>query len=252
MDAARQIRIFFFASAFHPLFLEKNLNKDFMQKIVFLIFFIIFGNLFAKEEFIFRQKTGESQSFQKWSLEEEKGNLKAVCVEDDGVTSMEWLPNNELKKYIFKSKNELKNFDLELKGKNLFLTFFKNNKIQKKKFSLKKPWVQQFSFGLKNFILSKNNSLDFCLVNPHNFDLQHMVVKKKEVQNINISGKKYEAQKVIISLAGFKGAFWKAELWFEKNNATFLKYRANSGPNTPMSTILLESKKESKKALFFK
>jgi hypothetical protein len=223
-----------------------------MQKIIFLIFFITFGNLFANEEIIFRQKIGESQSFQKWTLEEEKGILKAVCVEDEGISSMEWQPDYELKKYVFKSKNEFKNFDLELKGKNLLLTYFKNNKMQKKKFSLKKPWVQQFSFGLKKFILSKNNSLDFCLVNPLNFDLQHMVVKKKEVQNINISGKNYEAQKVVISLAGFKGAFWKAEIWFEKNSAMFLKYRANSGPNTPMNTILLESRKESKKALFFR
>lgn len=215
-----------------------------MNKFIFL-FFLCFSTLAlysAKKEILFNQLIGKEQSLQKWIIEEDKEGIKLICFEDEGITEMECSLNYEVKKYSFKSKKSPMEYLLELKGRTIYSAALVNGKKIQTSHPARSLWIQQFSFGLKTFLMSKENTMDFCLINPQDFNMQKMTVKKKGVETISIEGKNFNAQKAIIKLSGFKGAFWEAELWFEKDTGDFLKYKANSGPNTPLTTIWLSTK----------
>ncbi len=44
------------------------------------------------------------------------------------------------------------------------------------------------------------------------------------IETLAIGEKKFEAQKVILSLTGFKGMLWSCCYWFRKEDGLFLKY----------------------------
>ncbi len=215
-----------------------------MNKFNFLIFFCFYAiALFSeKKEVTFAQVVGKEKSEQKWTLEENDKNLKIICAEDEGVTTIDFSKNYQMNKYSFKSSDSKEQYSLALQGKTVVATGIVDGKKINTKCRIKTPWVQQFSFAMKPFIISKERSMEFSLINPKNFSVQRMVIKKKAIENVSIEGKAFKAQKAIIKLSGFKGAFWEAELWFEKSTGDFLKYRATSGPNTPLTTIWLSKK----------
>ena len=66
-----------------------------------------------------------------------------------------------------------------------------------------------------------------------------MEASKKEREKLEVKGKVYDALKVEITLTGLKKLFWKAQLWYNTQNGELLKYLANEGPNTPVTTLLL-------------
>ena len=63
-------------------------------------------------------------------------------------------------------------------------------------------------------------------------------------ETVEVAGTKYNAQKVKVTLTGFKKNFWKAQLWFDKESHLLIRYRANEAPGTPYTeTTLIEVEK---------
>jgi hypothetical protein len=69
-----------------------------------------------------------------------------------------------------------------------------------------------------------------------------MIATKLDVEDLTINGKIYNAQKLKITLQGFKKRFWKAEVWYDTATHLMLRYKANEGPGTPITdTIFLRA-----------
>jgi hypothetical protein len=134
-------------------------------------------------------------------------------------------------------------YSIRREGDILFARSENNGKKVKKVLSLNgDAWVQEFDFSLKPYVLSKANDFKFSIVNPKDLSLHNMIASKQGLDQIDINGKQFTAQKVKITLCGFKKMFWHADLWFDQKTGDLLRYEANDGPNTPMRIITFLSK----------
>lgn len=153
------------------------------------------------------------------------------------ITSIDFI----LKKYKFKDKEmeyEIRRNDdiLTISGRSKDMILQKNLKIGKD------AWFQDLGFDLIPFLRSTSKKEYFCLISPKDFSLQLMVAEKEKIEKIILEGKEYSAQRVLITLRGFKSRFWHAKIWFDARNNDFLIYEATSGPGTPLNTIKLRSR----------
>lgn len=103
-------------------------------------------------------------------------------------------------------------------------------------------WVQEFDFSFKPFILSETTEFKFSIVHPKKLNLHEMIATKQGFDQVEINEKVFKAQKVKVTLRGFKKMFWHADLWYEQGTGDLLMYKANEGPNTPTSVITLFAK----------
>lgn len=210
-----------------------------MKKKILILFFcpiFLFSNLIYKYD----EKTQNIKNEILWTLEQDNNLIRIVGEDNSSTTLLFFSKNFDLFKLIYKAKNEATEYVFFLRKGILTAKGKINNKYLMKKHSLTSPWIQQFGFGLKNFVLSKNFSMKFCLLNPQDFSLQKMVAKKEDKETISVKGKTYETQKVIVTLPGFKSLFWKAELWFDSKTGDLIKYMATQGPKTPMTIMELD------------
>lgn len=124
-------------------------------------------------------------------------------------------------------------------------TLFANTPRGKRNYTLgKTPWIQQFWFGLIPFVQSTDEMVEFYVVNPRDLDLVKLKAIKRNVVKLTLEDKTYDALRIKITLPGFKGAFWKAYIFFDMQTSEFLKYVGNSGPGTPTETITLVKRQE--------
>ncbi len=210
----------------------------------FLLFFVSFA--FADTTYTYEKWEKNKKTPMTWEIKEQKGHIFLTCHEDIGVTTLETLANfKNIQNYSFESANKKSKYSITLTGKKLFLEKTNRGKTQKSEFNLSTPWIQQFGFGLMPFVKSSQKKIKFALINADKPDLVDMVAQKNEIVPLKIKDKEYKAQKIAVSLTGFKSMFWKAEMWFEKDSGDLLKYVADSGPSTPVTTLLFISKEKS-------
>lgn len=200
-----------------------------MKKLL-LFSSLLYTAIFAKTAYIYEENVGEKNFFSKLIME---NILNKIIIKQKNVTT-EYSPSFYIEKYIFQSPH--KNFQINLKNKNVLLVKGTvNNKKINIKYKINNPWIQQFCFGLKPFILSQKKDIKFVLISPKNFTLHKIVAIKKNTEFITMQKKQKKAQKIIMKLAGFKSLFWQATLWFD-SKGNLLKYKGNDGPNT-LTTI---------------
>ena len=105
-----------------------------------------------------------------------------------------------------------------------------------------KLWLQDFNFALKPFVESAKTTLKFNIINPDDFSLVEMIASKIDTGKLTIDGKEYQAQKINLTLPGFKSMFWSAEMWYDLQEKNMLMFKANEGPGTPLTTIIFVDK----------
>jgi len=161
----------------------------------------------------------------------------------DGIAKLIYQPKYILKEYFFEStakhidlKCSLDNRKLTVKGKS-------QGREITKKYNISSKWIQDFNFGFHEFLEAQNREMTFLMLNPNDFTINEMIVKKQNIEKIKIGHINYNAQKVEVTLPGFKSMFWKAQIWYDLESYDLIKYIADKGPGTPVTTILLESKK---------
>jgi hypothetical protein len=218
------------------------------KKWIFLVFiFVILCSfsildIFYKKTYIYRNVTGNLHSKITWLIKKKKDDFVMSKMAKDGIAKFVYSPTFSLKKYGFESAEENKNFTLTLdKGLLILKGKVKGKKIDKR-FKISNYWIQDFNFGLKNFLDSKYAEKTFVIVNPDDFSTHKMIAYKKEIKKIKINDREYNARKVIITLPGFQSNFWQADVWYDLENNDLLKYQADEGPGTSVTTITFESK----------
>jgi hypothetical protein len=220
-----------------------------MIKKTFLLFFSILLTSTIKADdyqYTYDEYLKNSHLQTVWKVEEKDDKLIISGTEEESdLVTMECTPSYKIEKYSYKAKNKPIEYTLFLKNRTLYLNGNINNKKLKRMYKIKNvPWIQQLCFGLKPFILSKKKSLKFYIVSPRDFSLVKMIVKKEKTETLTIKNQKFRARKVKLTLPGFKGMFWSANLWFDTKSGDFLKYRGNKGPGTYTKTTLLKSKEK--------
>ncbi|MEX0962208.1 MAG: hypothetical protein WDZ28_05075 [Simkaniaceae bacterium] len=147
-------------------------------------------------------------------------------------------------KYVNKKGEIPQEYTCQRKGSSLYVTsLFGDRKIEKNFKIGNSAWVQEFGFGLRPFVQSEYRSYKFSIINPKDFTLNALVAKKERIELITLNAQTYKAQKIKITLQGFKSMFWTAHAWFDTVSGNLLMYRGNKGPNTPTTIItLLEEK----------
>lgn len=211
-----------------------------MKKII-LCACLAFSSLFSTEYYKYEEQTGNKKSYFTWVLEEGEKSIKIVADEDESITTLNFTKNFVMYRYAFKSKIEPTEYVFSL-NKNILTANGKVNNLQmSEEYPLKTRWIQQFGFGLRPFVFSEKKSMEFTLLTIDKFEEQKMIATKEGNELVSSNGKTYDTIKISLSLTGFKKMFWKARLWYDSKTGILVKYTANKGPNTPTTTIMLQS-----------
>lgn len=234
--------------SFFKIAILKKKDKLMIKKIIFILFStLLISTLKADDyQYIYDEYLKNSHLQTTWKVEKKDDKILITGTEEESdLVTLECTPSFKIEKYSYKSKNKPIEYTLILKNRTLYLDGNINNKKLKRKYKINNvPWIQQLCFGLTPFILSKKKSLKFYIVSPRDFALIKMIVKKEKIEILTIKNQKFKARKIKLTLPGFKGMFWSANLWFDTRTGDFLKYRGNKGPGTSTKTTLLNSKKK--------
>ena len=186
--------------------------------------------------------SGES-SPSEWILQNMEGTISVQGITKEAKIEMSYSPAYALVQYreVSAGKKELQ------MTKDRGVLFIASKDRGKERLLSHKigelPWVQDFKFGFQPFLATDAKKYAFCIIHPDKLDVHDMIAVKDLEESVEIDGKTYEAQRVKISLKGFKKKFWTGYVWFDKENHLMLKYRANKGPGTPYTEILFVGSK---------
>jgi len=200
--------------------------------------------LFCKETLQYTSATDGKNVSTDWSITKEQDHLVISGKSSDGSTA-EIQTSDSYQLEIFKQKDPNKGYDLTAsrKGNTLTVTGLVKQDPKTKVYDIgRTPWVQEFAFGFRNFLKDKETEYKFEILHPKDFDIHDMIATKEYVEDLTINGKTYKAQKLKITLQGFRKRFWKADVWYDLETLELLRYKANEGPGTPITeTILIGS-----------
>ncbi len=217
-----------------------------MKKALFLVFLLscsFLSQLLPSTSLIYEESIGEQKLKTTYHISEKDG--KRIIESDDAKESysMTFSTNYQIEKMVYSSKENDNQYQISLQNSVVFFEGKVDGKQRAKSFPLtNRPWMQNFIFGLLPFAASNQTSYSFFIINTKDLLAYQMRAKKMEMATITVQNQPYKAQRIEIRLAGFKGLFWKAELWFDTETHQMILYQTNEGPNTPMTTLEFVSK----------
>jgi len=206
---------------------------------VFLCFLCLSLPAFsAQEVYTFVQKVKEERNKITWTLNAKPEQLSIEGVDKDSKTVITGSPTYRFTTFMYESPTT--SYVIETSGSVLSVRGTTESGVRKaKSYNIgSEPWVQQFWFGLLPFLKSNDSSFRFSIINPKDFTRVRMIAHKERIVPLTIEGKDVPALQVKITLQGFKSMFWTGHVWYDPQTYTFLKYEANSGPNTPLMTVI--------------
>ncbi|MBM3197685.1 MAG: hypothetical protein FJZ58_00320 [Chlamydiae bacterium] len=212
-----------------------------MFRKFFICFFV--SRVFAGQTIAYESTTAGESTPSEWVLQDVEGKIQVTGNAKGTDVEMSYSPSYALLQYKEKT-NTAKELLVVKEGAYLFIT--NRDKGKEKILSHKvsdTPWVQDFKFGLQPFLMSDAKKYAFCIVHPEKLDVHEMVAQKDMEEVLEVGGKTYFTQKVKISLKGFKKKFWTGYVWFDTTTHLMVKYRANKGPGTPYTEMLLVGEK---------
>ena len=201
------------------------------------IFYVGYG--FGDQKVVYQSCSSKDIVRTDWNLENKEDKIYLSGIRKGEEIKMEFSPEFVLLSYLEKT-SPAKELDIVKDGPCLII---KSREAGKEKIKSCKigsvPWIQDWKFGLQKFLKEDKKELVFYVVSPKDLSAYEMVATKEMEEDLLMDGRKYQAQKVKITLKGFKKKFWKAQTWFDKKSHLMLKYRANEGPGTPITEITL-------------
>jgi hypothetical protein len=217
-----------------------------MKKALCLIFLLscsFLSELLPATSLIYDESLGDQKYKTTYHMSEKDGKRFIESDNEKEKYSMIFSTAYRLEKISFASKKDDNHYDLFIDGSTLVYEGKSDGKQRAKRFQLpSKPWIQNFIFGLIPFSSSSQTSCSFFIINTKDLTLYQMRAKKIQIETVTIQNKPCKAQKIEVRLAGFKGLFWKAEIWFDIQTHQMVRYQTNEGPNTPTDTLEFVSK----------
>ena len=209
-------------------------------------FLIATISLSGIETYVYKINTEGHESEITWTVDHQKSE-KVIHIKGEGEGETTFVVTTEkLVPLSFENnaKKLHKQYSITREKQLLRIHREKGGNREERSFRIgNQPWVQEFNFSLKPFILSSEKSFTFTIVDPKKLNIQTLVAIKRGIEPFQQCGKSCSALRVKITLPGFKKMFWHADAWFDPDDGTLLMYEANEGPNTPTSVTTLFSKK---------
>ena len=214
-----------------------------MKYLLIFLSFISIG--YSDLTYIYQKDVQGRESKTVWTLnfKEKENTLHIKGDSDNGKTLIITTPERMTQTFTHELLKQNHTYTIEREGQCLHASRTLNGDKTVKEFNIgSHPWIQEFDFSFKPFILSKNSYFKFSIIHPKHLTLHRMVATKQTIEPLEVHGKVYDALRVKVTLAGLKKMFWHSDLWFDPQSGDLLKYMATEGPNTPLRTITLFSK----------
>jgi hypothetical protein len=177
-----------------------------------------------------------------WTIDKKEKEILFKGENAEGVTTFKMTPDYVMQEFNYNAKNKNTTYTMTLTDHMVKAKGNYDGKEIGAEYSTEKMgWIQEFNFSLRPFLKSDKKEYKFIIINPYDLSSNKMAAKKKDIEELTINGKTYVAQKVVITLQGFKSMFWGADAWYDTKSFAMLKYEANEGPNTPTTTTTLVS-----------
>jgi hypothetical protein len=212
-----------------------------------LLFSTLPNELFARE-YIFNiyEKGAIYKNIVKIDKIEDGYYLKStVTKEEDKDFITEAKLNKDFETVEWKLKDLKKNMDVTAvrEGNKIIITgMFDGKEDNKKEIGIDdRPWHQIFQLGLMKFAITdtKEKSIEFWGLRPDNPGSSGVLAASKDkIETIEINGKKMEASKLRIGLAGWLSIFWTGDYWFRLSDGLYIKAK----PAGNVSAELIEEK----------
>lgn len=208
------------------------------------IFSIITYSVFALQTlygttFEFIERKNQSEVDFTWTEKKKDNEIVLEGSKPEGTTTILCDSGYFFNFMDFKSNEE--RFRVQREGAVLYVERTLGKRTIRKRIEVgREPWVQQFWFGLRPLLNSNRESFRFSIIDPDSCKRHRMIATKQKIESIEVLGKRYDAQHIKITLQGFKSMFWSGHIWFDVESKACLKYQADEGPNTPLTTVLLK------------
>ncbi|NGX34179.1 MAG: hypothetical protein K1060chlam1_00529 [Candidatus Anoxychlamydiales bacterium] len=197
---------------------------------------------FSKKTFVYKTLTGKKETTTTYLIKKRKDDLLVTKTNEIEIANIIYSLKFALKEMHVKSAKEDTDYKFTIDNRKLTLIGKARGRRIKRQYTLPDRWIQDFTFGLRPFLNSKRQRYSFVILNPNDFTTNELIASKEGIEKIKINNSTYKAQRVNVTLSGFKSMFWKADVWYDLHTFDLLKYKANEGPGTPMSTMFLDSK----------
>ena len=224
---------------------QKNMKKKYYLIILLLLALTSFTitDVFYKKTYVYKNITGSKETTNTLLMKKKKDDYSITETSDLGITNSVYSFKYVLKEMHVQSAKEDSDYKFTINKRKLSLKGRAFGRKIKREYTLADRWVQDFTFGLRPFLDSKRQNYSFVILSPNDFTTNELIASKDGIEKIKIGDTTYNTQRVKITLPGFKSMFWKADAWYDLGTFDLIKYRANKGPGTPMSTLILNSKK---------
>ncbi len=201
----------------------------------------VYGAL--EQKFVYESECKGVCSQSEWNFEEMLERIQIVGKDKESDIYMEYSAGYNLLSYKEQNATE-EGVTVTKEGPCLLINQNIKNKQKMKSHKLgDSPWVQDFKFGFRPFLLGQNKSFLFQIIDIDSLDVHDMVASKDIEESIQIGNHTYNTQKIKITLKGFKKKFWTGYAWFDKKTNQMIKYRANKGPGTSYTEVVLKEAK---------
>ncbi|PCI74966.1 hypothetical protein COB21_06160 [Candidatus Aerophobetes bacterium] len=195
------------------------------------------------EHFLYSKEVEGKQTVAKWSLKDKEKTYVLDGASPVGTTNILTDKNFQTLSFQHKSHDGY-SYTLTKDGNKVHAHRHDANGSFGRTYDISSsPWVQEFDFSFRPFILSNSKRYTFQIIHPQKLSIHTLVATKIRDEQLTVHGQTYDAVRLKMTLTGIKKMFWHADLWYNRKTGNLLKYVANEGPGTPVSTIELKSKK---------
>ncbi|NNM43854.1 MAG: hypothetical protein HKM07_05880 [Chlamydiae bacterium] len=218
--------------------------QRFLAVIVTSFFFLSLAEApKPKYSYVYNEDVEGYELQTKWLVEVSQKGLEIEGFNTIAKTFIACASDYALEKFIYKTNTGNFQYVLQRDGDTLHVEGNPEGKKKVKSHEIgETPWLQEFGFGLRSFLESDEKNYKFCIVNPKDLGVVKMLAMKKKIETITVNDKEFKAQRIYVTLQGWKKAFWKADVWYDAESHDLLLYKANQGPNTPFTIVTLLSK----------
>lgn len=206
-----------------------------MSRLYFLSALLACSICWSSQTITYQSSLEGKDSQTEWKIADEESKIAISGFSKGNDIQLEYSPSFNLEHYV-ETDPSSHLFEIYKSGNILEV----KNKAKSKSLKLGNlPWIQEFKFGFQPFLKSSNQEQSFAIVYSKDTTIHEMVATKEIIESIVVDGKPYQAQKLKVTLKGFKKRFWKAEAWFDVETNLMVKYRSNEGPGTPHIEVTL-------------
>ena len=212
-----------------------------LSLILFCSFFKL-DDFFSKKTITYEETTAGKTIKTIWTIKSKDKDLLITATNQSGITKIDCTKEYHINTFSYNTHDEKTKYVIKKENGKLIAEGTLDGNKEKKEYDIGElAWIQDFGYGLIPFLKSSKKELEFAIISPKDFDMHKLLTEKDLIEKIEVNGKEYNCRKLTITLPGIKGMFWSAQIWFDIKTDQFIKYTGNSGPNTPITTILLKS-----------